>query len=92
MVDELRDMLELNLIAAAACSREAALRMTAGGSIVNVSSGAGMRAAPNTAAYAASKAALLNLTQTMAAERTPLLLSSISPKSRLLWRTGAIFG
>lgn len=79
--DELRDMLELNLIAAAAGSREAALRMTGGGAIVNVSSGAGMRAAPNTAAYAASKAALLNLTQTMAAELAPLgiRVNAISP-------------
>lgn len=79
--DELRDMLELNLIAAAACSREAALRMTDGGSIVNVSSGAGMRAAPNTAAYAASKAALLNLTQTMAAElaSSGIRVNAISP-------------
>jgi 7-alpha-hydroxysteroid dehydrogenase len=79
--DELRDMLELNLIAAAACSREAARRMGEGGSIVNVSSGAGMRAAPNTAAYAASKAALLNLTQTMAAELAPhgIRVNAISP-------------
>jgi len=79
--DELRDMLELNLIAAAACSREAALRMVDGGSIVNVSSGAGMRAAPNTAAYAASKAALLNLTQTMAAELATqgIRVNAISP-------------
>lgn len=79
--DELRDMLELNLIASAACSREAALRMGQGGSIVNVSSGAGMRAAPNTGAYAASKAALLNLTQTMAAELAPrgIRVNAISP-------------
>jgi NAD(P)-dependent dehydrogenase (short-subunit alcohol dehydrogenase family) len=79
--DQMRDMLELNLIAAAAGSREAALRMTEGGSIVNVSSGAGMRAAPNTAAYAASKAALLNLTQTMAAELAPygIRVNAISP-------------
>ncbi len=79
--DELRDMLELNLIAAGACSREAALRMHSGGAIVNVSSGAGMRAAPNTAAYAASKAALLNLTQTMAAELAPrsIRVNAISP-------------
>lgn len=79
--DEMRDMLELNLIASAAGSREAALRMTRGGSIVNVSSGAGMRAAPNTAAYAASKAALLNLTQTMAAELAPhgIRVNAISP-------------
>ena len=79
--DELRDMLELNLIAAAAGSREAALRMTDGGAIVNVSSGAGMRAAPNTGAYAASKAALLNLTMTMAAELAPhgIRVNAISP-------------
>jgi len=79
--DELRDMLELNLIAAAACSREAALRMGDGGSIINVSSGAGMRAAPNTAAYGASKAALLSLTQTMAAELAPrgIRVNAISP-------------
>ena len=74
-------MLELNLIAAAAGSREAALRMTDGGAIVNVSSGAGMRAAPNTGAYAASKAALLNLTMTMAAELAPhgIRVNAISP-------------
>ncbi len=79
--EQMRDMLELNLIAAAAGSREAALRMQAGGVIVNVSSGAGMRAAPNTAAYAASKAALLNLTQTMAAELAPagIRVNAISP-------------
>jgi NAD(P)-dependent dehydrogenase (short-subunit alcohol dehydrogenase family) len=55
--------------------------MTRGGAIVNVSSGAGMRAAPNTAAYAASKAALLNLTQTMAAELAPhgIRVNAISP-------------
>jgi len=79
--DEMRDMIELNVIAAAAGSREAALRMERGGSIVNVSSGAGMRAAPNTGAYAASKAALLNLTMTMAAELAPqgIRVNAISP-------------
>ena len=79
--DQMRDMLELNLIAAAAGSREAALRMPNGGAIVNISSGAGMRAAPNTAAYAASKAALLNLTQTMAAELASegIRVNAISP-------------
>jgi NAD(P)-dependent dehydrogenase (short-subunit alcohol dehydrogenase family) len=40
-----------------------------------------MRAAPNTAAYAASKAALLNLTQTMAAELASegIRVNAISP-------------
>ena len=79
--DELRDMLELNVVAAAAGAREAALRMVGGGAIVNVASGAGMRAAPNTGAYAAGKAALLNLTMTMAAELAPrgIRVNAISP-------------
>ena len=79
--EQMRDMFELNLMAAFAGSREAALRMTRGGAIVNISSGAGMRAAPNTGAYAASKAALLNLTQTMAAELAPdgIRVNAISP-------------
>ncbi len=79
--EQMREMFELNLLAAFAGSREAALRMTAGGAIVNISSGAGMRAAPNTGAYAASKAALLNLTQTMAAELAPqgIRVNAVSP-------------
>jgi NAD(P)-dependent dehydrogenase (short-subunit alcohol dehydrogenase family) len=78
---QLRDMLELNLVAAQAGAREAARRMTRGGAIVNIASGAGMRAAPNTGAYAASKAALLNLTFTMAAELAPqgIRVNAISP-------------
>jgi 7-alpha-hydroxysteroid dehydrogenase len=78
---QLRDMLELNLIAAHAGSRAAAQRMSRGGAIVNVASGAGMRAAPNTGAYAASKAAVLNLTFTMAAELAPrgIRVNAISP-------------
>ena len=79
--EQMREMFELNLLAAFAGSREACLRMTSGGAIVNVASGAGMRAAPNTGAYAASKAALLNLTQTMAAELAPqgIRVNAISP-------------
>lgn len=79
--DELRDMLELNVIAAAAGSREAALRMDRGGAIVNIASGAGMRAAPNTGAYGAGKAALLSLTMTMAAELAPrgIRVNAVSP-------------
>jgi NAD(P)-dependent dehydrogenase (short-subunit alcohol dehydrogenase family) len=79
--DQLRDMLELNLVAALAGAREAALRMSRGGAIVNIASGAGMRAAPNTGAYAASKAALLNLTQTLAAELAPagIRVNAVSP-------------
>lgn len=50
------------------CCREAALRMEGGGVIVNVASNAGKVGYPNMAAYNASKAAVVNLTRTLAAE------------------------
>lgn len=78
---QLRDMLELNLVAAQAGARAAARRMSAGGAIVHVASGAGMRAAPNTGAYAAAKAAVLSLTATMAAELAErgIRVNAVSP-------------
>jgi NAD(P)-dependent dehydrogenase (short-subunit alcohol dehydrogenase family) len=42
-----------------------------GGSIVNIASVSGLRPSPETAAYGAAKAGLLNLTQTMAVEFAP---------------------
>jgi NAD(P)-dependent dehydrogenase (short-subunit alcohol dehydrogenase family) len=42
-----------------------------GGSIVNIGSVSGMRPSPGTAAYAAAKAGLIGLTQTLAAEWAP---------------------
>lgn len=42
-----------------------------GGSIINIASVAGLRAAPQTAAYGAAKAGLLNLTQSLAQEWGP---------------------
>jgi NAD(P)-dependent dehydrogenase (short-subunit alcohol dehydrogenase family) len=42
-----------------------------GGSIVNIASVSGVRPSPNTAAYGAAKAGLLNLTQTLAVEFAP---------------------
>jgi NAD(P)-dependent dehydrogenase (short-subunit alcohol dehydrogenase family) len=78
---QIRDMLELNLVAAFAGARAAAHRMARGGAIVNIASGAGMRAAPNTGAYAAAKAALINLTYTMAAELASqgIRVNAVSP-------------
>jgi 7-alpha-hydroxysteroid dehydrogenase len=78
---KMRSFLELNLVAAFQGAKAAARRMTDGGSIVNIASGAGMRAAPNTGAYGASKAALLNLTATLAAELAParIRVNAISP-------------
>jgi len=42
-----------------------------GGAIVNIASISGMRPSPNTAAYGAAKAGLLNLTQTLAMDWAP---------------------
>jgi NAD(P)-dependent dehydrogenase (short-subunit alcohol dehydrogenase family) len=44
---------------------------TEGGTIINIGSVSGMRPTPNTAAYGAAKAGLINLTQTLAMEWAP---------------------
>lgn len=76
-----RSMLETNLVVAFQGAKAAAVRMTSGGSIVNLASGAGMRAAPNTGAYGAAKAGVLNLTATLAAELAPrgIRVNAVSP-------------
>jgi NAD(P)-dependent dehydrogenase (short-subunit alcohol dehydrogenase family) len=63
----------LNLLAAIYCSQRANHWMQEGdgGSIVNISSVSGIRPSPNTAAYGASKAGLVNFTQTVAMEWAP---------------------
>src|SRR5262249_27170999 len=60
----------LNVTAPMFLAQQAALVMQArgGGRIVNISSGAGMHAAPRMSNYGAAKAALNNLTETLAAE------------------------
>lgn len=63
--------LDTNLKGATLLAQEAARRMVAArcpGSIVNVGSVGGLRPGPWTAAYAASKAGLMHLTQVMAVE------------------------
>lgn len=79
--DKLRSFLELNLVAAFQGMKAAVRHMGEGSSIVNIASGAGMRAAPNTGSYGASKAALLNMTATMAAELAPrrIRVNAVSP-------------
>ena len=61
-------MLELNVRGTYAGAREAARRMTNGGSIVNRASTAGLRAAPGISAYVASKHAVVGLTKNLALE------------------------
>lgn len=78
--DVFRSQLELNLTTAFQGCKAAARRMTAGGSIVNISSGAGTRGSPFTGPYAAAKAGMNNLTQTLALELAPLIrVNAVAP-------------
>lgn len=76
-----RSMVELNLTSAFQGCRAAANRMPDGGVIVNITSGAGTRGSPYTGPYAAAKAGLINLTQTLALELAErgIRVNSVSP-------------
>lgn len=76
-----RAQLELNLTSAFQGAKAAARRMEEGGAIVNIASGAGTRGSPRTGPYAAAKAGLINLTQTLALELAPrrIRVNSVSP-------------
>lgn len=76
-----RSQLELNLVSAFQGCKAAAARMTDGGAIVNITSGAGTRGSPYTGPYAAAKAGLINLTQTMALELAErgIRVNAVSP-------------
>ncbi len=69
-IDEWRRQMEVNVLGVAlGCKAAAAvMRESAGGSIVNVASNAGKVGYPNMAAYNASKAAVINLTRSLAGE------------------------
>jgi 7-alpha-hydroxysteroid dehydrogenase len=79
--DVFRAQLELNLTTAFQGCKAAARRMSDGGAIVNISSGAGTRGSPRTGPYAAAKAGLNNLTQTFALELAPrrIRVNTVSP-------------
>ncbi|CAN5436680.1 SDR family oxidoreductase [soil metagenome] len=75
-----RAQLELNLVSAFQGCRAAAQHMSGGGSIVNISSGAGTRGSPFTGPYAAAKAGMNNLTQTLALEVAPRIrVNAVAP-------------
>jgi NAD(P)-dependent dehydrogenase (short-subunit alcohol dehydrogenase family) len=76
-----RAQLELNLTSAFQGAKAAARRMDEGGAIVNIASGAGTRGSPFTGPYAAAKAGMLNLTQTLALELAPrgIRVNAVSP-------------
>lgn len=71
---EWRRVMTVNVDSVFIAGQAAARAMMAagkGGVIVNAASGAGRRGVPNLAHYCASKAAIINLTQTMAIELAP---------------------
>jgi len=79
--DTFRAQLELNLTSAFQGCKAAAGCMTDGGVIVNITSGAGTRGSPMTGPYAAAKAGLINLTQTLALELAEqgIRVNAVSP-------------
>lgn len=78
--DTFRAQLELNLTSAFQGCKAAATRMGPGGAIVNISSGAGTRGSPFTGPYAAAKAGMNNMTQTLALELAPnIRVNAVAP-------------
>lgn len=72
--EEWKATMETNLYSAVRCCRAYASIMVerrSPGSIINIASPAGLRAAPSMVAYGASKAALINFTWTLAVETAP---------------------
>jgi 2-deoxy-D-gluconate 3-dehydrogenase len=74
-------MLEINVRAQYSAARDAARRMTSGGSIVNMASIAAIRGGANISAYAVSKAAVVGLTRAFANELGPrgIRVNAIAP-------------
>lgn len=78
--DVFRSQLELNLTTAFQGAKAAAAHMGDEGAIINISSGAGMRGSPFTGPYAAAKAGMNNLTQTLALELAPRIrVNTVAP-------------
>ena len=88
-----RDLVDQNLVITALAGAAQARAMTGGGVIINVSSGETTRPAPYNAAYAAAKAAINHLTQTMAVELGPLGIRvvAIAPGTTLTENVAAVF-
>lgn len=79
---DLRLQLEVNFIAPFLMSQRLGVHMRThgGGAIVHVASTLGLRPAPDTAAYAASKAALISATRSLALELAPAVrVNAVAP-------------
>jgi 7-alpha-hydroxysteroid dehydrogenase len=78
--DTFRSQLELNLTSAFQGCKAAARHMGDRGCIVNISSGAGTRGSPATGPYAAAKAGMNNMSQTLALELAPRIrVNTVAP-------------
>ena len=79
-----RRTLEINVVAPLMLAREAAKHMIlqgGGGKIINIASGTGVRGKPGLVVYSASKAALIRMTEALAAELAPhdIQVTAIAP-------------
>jgi NAD(P)-dependent dehydrogenase (short-subunit alcohol dehydrogenase family) len=91
-----RDLLDQNLVLTALCGRAEARVMVDGGHggvILNVSSGETTRPSPFMASYAAAKAGINHLTQTMAVELGPLgiRVNAIAPGTTLTEKVREVY-
>jgi 2-deoxy-D-gluconate 3-dehydrogenase len=79
--DFLVRMLDVNVRAQLSAVREAARRMTAGGSIVNLASISGLRGGAGISAYSTSKAAVIGMTRALAVELGPagIRVNAVAP-------------
>ena len=89
------DIIELNLYSTVRCSRAYARAMIAhdiAGSIINIASPAGLRAAPKMAAYGAAKAAIINFTWTLAVELAEYGIRANVVVPAFVTRPGMVWG
>lgn len=82
--DEWDRVLQVTLTSVFLCTKYAGRKMATGGrggSIVNIGSTSGYRARPNALAYPAAKAAVINMTRSMAAQLAPygIRVNSVTP-------------
>jgi NAD(P)-dependent dehydrogenase (short-subunit alcohol dehydrogenase family) len=82
--DEWGRVLQVTLTSVFLCTKYAGRKMVAGGrggAVVNIGSTSGYRARPNALAYPAAKAAVINMTRSMAAQLAPhgIRVNSVTP-------------